>query len=88
MWPMYHSVFIVLNGTPNTAYAVRCSITILPSMPTGRYLQIKGKKPFIASDLFAHASVLIAVSLAVKLEYCVIYFLKHVHIIPALLTMC
>ncbi|KIK50914.1 hypothetical protein GYMLUDRAFT_252531 [Collybiopsis luxurians FD-317 M1] len=68
------SVLIALNGTPDTVYAVRCSITILPSMSIGRYRQIKGKKPFITSDLFAHASVLIAISL---LEHCVTYFLNY-----------
>ncbi|KIK51266.1 hypothetical protein GYMLUDRAFT_50680 [Collybiopsis luxurians FD-317 M1] len=61
------SVLIALNGTPDTVYAVRCSITILPSTPTGRYQQIKSKKPFIASHSFAHASVLITISLAINM---------------------
>ncbi|KIK57973.1 hypothetical protein GYMLUDRAFT_246621 [Collybiopsis luxurians FD-317 M1] len=70
-------VFGALNGTPDTAYAACCSITILPSMPIGRCRRIKGKKPLITSDLFAHASVLIAISLVIKISSTGFYFLNY-----------
>ncbi|KIK50928.1 hypothetical protein GYMLUDRAFT_417415 [Collybiopsis luxurians FD-317 M1] len=37
------SVLIALNGTPDTAYAVRCSITILPSMSIGSTVKSRAK---------------------------------------------